>query len=135
MQIEKGMHGLLQAGKIVNVELETHLKPFGYHPCPRSPGLWKHKSRPISFALVVDDFAIKYVGQEHKNHLIRALASKYKATIDHFAAFHSTGTIAGAQLHWSCLSTFRDCSINYNTLPSTTHTHINLWHLAKPYNT
>ena len=82
MQIEKGMYGLPQAGKIANQELETHLAPFGYHPCPRTPGLWRHKTRPISFALVVDDFAIKYVGQEHKNHLLKALESKYKVTID-----------------------------------------------------
>ena len=96
MQIEKGMYGLPQAGKIANMELETHLKPFGYHPCPRTPGLWKHKSRPISFALVVDDFAIKYVGQEHKLHLLRALESKYKVTIDDKAT-----QFCGIALKWN----------------------------------
>jgi len=61
IQIEKGIYVLPHMGKIANIELETHLRPFGYHPCPRTPGLWRHKSRPISFALVVYDFAIKYV--------------------------------------------------------------------------
>ncbi len=34
------------------------------------PGLWKHKMRPISFTLLVDDFGVKYVGEEQVIHLI-----------------------------------------------------------------
>ena len=30
-------------------------------------------SRPISFTLVVDDFGIKYVGEEHLQHLLYAI--------------------------------------------------------------
>ena len=78
------------------MELEKHLKPFGYAPCPRTPGLWKHHTRPISFALVVDDFAIKYVGQEHKHHLLRALESKYKITVDDQAS-----QFCGISLDWN----------------------------------
>jgi len=82
MQIGLGMYGLPQTGKIANEELEKHLKPFAYAPCPRTPGLWKHTNHPISFALIVDDFAIKYIGKEHLNHLLCALESKYKITKD-----------------------------------------------------
>jgi hypothetical protein len=28
-----------------------------------TPGLWTHKTRPILFSLVVDDFGVKYVGK------------------------------------------------------------------------
>ena len=90
------MYGLPQAGKITNMELEKHLKPFGYAPCPRTPGLWKHWTRPISFALVVDDSAIKYVGKENRDHLIRALESKYKLTIDDKAT-----QFCGITLNWN----------------------------------
>ena len=96
MQIEKGMYGLPQAGKIANDELRKHLEPFGYKPCPRTPGLWKHDKRPISFALVVDDFAVKYVKKEHLQHLLRALQSKYKITIDEKAQ-----QFCGIKLQWN----------------------------------
>ena len=67
IQIEKGMYGLPQAGKIANDELQRHLLPFGYKPCPQTQGLWRHSSKPITFALVVDDFAVKYVKNSISN--------------------------------------------------------------------
>ena len=96
IQIEKGMYGLPQAGKIANDELQRHLLPFGYAPCPRTPGLWRHSSKPITFALVVDDFAVKYVKKEHLLHLQRALQSKYVITIDDKAK-----QFCGIDLHWN----------------------------------
>ena len=33
------------------------------------PGLWKHDTRPIQFTLVVDDFGVKYVGEEHAHYI------------------------------------------------------------------
>jgi len=95
IRIEKGMYGLPQAGKIANDELQRHLLPFGYAPCPRTPGLWKHTSKPITFALVVDDFAVKYVKKEHLLHLQRALQSKYVITIDDTAK-----QFCGIDLNW-----------------------------------
>ena len=37
------------------------------------PGLWTHKWRPIQFTLVVDNFGVIYVGQEHTDHLLQTL--------------------------------------------------------------
>ena len=54
----------------------------GYFEVTHTPGLWKHVSRPIQFTLVVDDFGIKYVGEEHFKHLINALREHYDVTID-----------------------------------------------------
>ena len=31
-----------------------------------TPGLWLHEWRPIQFSLVVDDFGVKYVGEENE---------------------------------------------------------------------
>jgi hypothetical protein len=73
IEIRKGMYGLNQAGLLANQLLQTRLAPFGYYPARHTPGLWLHKTRQISFTLVVDDFAVKYVGKKHAEHLRNAL--------------------------------------------------------------
>jgi hypothetical protein len=65
IEIRKGMYGLKQAVLLANQLLQTRLAPFGYYPARHTPGLWLHTTRPISFTLVVDDFAVKYVGKQH----------------------------------------------------------------------
>eukprot|EP00978_Attheya_sp_CCMP212_P042683 scaffold264557_cov29-Attheya_sp.AAC.4 len=81
-EVRKGMYGLPQAGKIAQDHLTKVLEPWGYAPAPITAGLWTHKTRPINFTLVVDDFGIKYQGKEHTLHLIAALESTYKITQD-----------------------------------------------------
>jgi hypothetical protein len=73
IEIRKDMHGLKQAGFLSNQLLQTLLAPFGYHPARDTPGLWLHKTRPISFSLVVDDFAVKCVVNQHADHTRNAL--------------------------------------------------------------
>jgi hypothetical protein len=73
IEIRKGMYGLKQAGLLANQLLQTRLAPFGYYPARHTPGLWLHKTRPISFTLIVDDIAVKYVGKQHAEHLRNAL--------------------------------------------------------------
>jgi hypothetical protein len=59
IEIRKGMYGLKQAGLLANQLLQTRLAPFGYYPARHTPGLWLHKTRPIYFNLIMDDFAVK----------------------------------------------------------------------------
>jgi hypothetical protein len=73
IEILKGMYGLKQEGLLANHLLQTLLAPFGYYPARHTPGLWLHQTRPISFTLVMDDFAVKYVGKQHAEHLQNAL--------------------------------------------------------------
>lgn len=82
VEIRKGMYGLPQAGIIANVRLVAHLKQFGYYPCQHTPGLFQHDTRPVTFCLVVDDFGIKYVGEEHAHHLLDCLRQIYTVTTD-----------------------------------------------------
>ena len=82
LEIRKGMPGLKQAGCIANDRLQQHLARFGYAPVARTPSLWKHETRPITFSLVVDDFGVKYVGKKHAEHLIHSLTQLYKISID-----------------------------------------------------
>jgi hypothetical protein len=80
---KKAVWGLPQAGILANKKLRQELEPHGYHEHENTPGLWYHKTRPISFTLVVDDFGVKYVGKEHADHLIACLKkSKHKLTKD-----------------------------------------------------
>jgi hypothetical protein len=59
IETRKGMYGLPQVGIIANNKLRTHLATFGYIPTKHTPDLWKHKTRPVQFSLVVDDFGVK----------------------------------------------------------------------------
>jgi hypothetical protein len=73
IEIRKGVYGLKQAGLLANQLLQTLLAPFGYYPARHTPGLWLHKTRPISFTLVVDDFSVKYIENQHAEHHRNAL--------------------------------------------------------------
>jgi hypothetical protein len=82
IEIRKGMYGLKQAGLLANQLLQKRVAPFGYYPTRHTPGIWLHKTRPISFSLIVDDFAVKYMGKQHANHLRNALLQSYELTTD-----------------------------------------------------
>jgi hypothetical protein len=82
MEIRRGMYGLPQAGIIANQLLTERLAPHGYYQCRHTPGLWRHKWRPILFSLVVDDFGVKYVGKQHVDHLNAAIEQHYEYTKD-----------------------------------------------------
>jgi hypothetical protein len=73
IEIRKGLYGLKQAGLLANQLLQTLLSPFGYFPARHTLGIRLHETRPILFTLVVDDFAVKYVGRQHAEHLRNAL--------------------------------------------------------------
>jgi hypothetical protein len=74
----KGMYGLKQAGLLANQILKQILAHYGYYPARHNPGLWLHKTRQITFTLVVDDFAVKYVGKDNAHHLRNALLCHYQ---------------------------------------------------------
>jgi hypothetical protein len=73
IEIRKGMYVLEQSGLLTNQLLKKRLVPFGYYPARHTPGLWLHKTRPIAFSLIVDDFAVKHLGKQHADHLRDAL--------------------------------------------------------------
>jgi hypothetical protein len=87
------MYVLKQAGLLDNQLLQTRLTPFGYYPDRHTPGLWLHKTRPISFTLIVEDFAVKYVGKQHAEHLWNALLQTYELTTDWTATLYSGMTL------------------------------------------
>jgi hypothetical protein len=102
------MYGLKQAGLLANQLLQMRLAPFGYYPAHHTPGLWLHKTRPISFTLVVDYLAVEYVGKQHAEHLRSALLRAYELTTDWTASVYS-----GMTLKWDYKK--RTCD---NSMPS-----------------
>ena len=77
MEIQKGMYGLPQAGKIADDKLKLNLSKFGYEPASITLGLWRQQTRPLQFSLLVDDFGIKYERQEDIKNLLYALKTIY----------------------------------------------------------
>ena len=82
VEIRKGMYGLPHAGKIANDRLTAFLEPHGYAPVPITPGLWRHKTRDIAFALVVDDFGVAYTNRSDAEHLRDTLKLQYAISED-----------------------------------------------------
>ena len=77
LEIRKIIYGLPQAGMLKNKYLKEKLAPHGYYEVPHTPSLWKKISRPIQFSLVVNNFGVKYVRQEHVYHLISTLKREF----------------------------------------------------------
>jgi hypothetical protein len=105
IEIRKGMYGLKQADLLSNQLLQKRLPPFGYYPSHHTPGLWIHKTRPISFYLIVDDFTVKYVSKQHADHLRDALLCSYELTTDLEGKLYS-----GMTLKWDYKN--RTCDIS-----------------------
>ena len=61
-EIIRRCYGLKQSGNLANDLLRTRLEKENYYESATTPGLWKHKWRPIQFFLTVDDFGVEYVG-------------------------------------------------------------------------
>jgi hypothetical protein len=82
VEINKGIYGLPQAGKLAQDRLIHHLTAHGYHPTAHTPCLFRHETRPVAFTLVVDDFGIKYSGKENADHFLATLRLLYNITVD-----------------------------------------------------
>jgi hypothetical protein len=83
------------AGILANNLLHEQLEEEGYYEAQSTPGLWKHKWRPIQFCLIVDDFGVEYVGIKHFNHL-SMLLKKYHQIQTNMAG----DKIAGINIQW-----------------------------------
>jgi hypothetical protein len=106
VELRKGIYGLPQAGLLANIQLKKHLADNNYHPVTHTAGLYKHKTRPVTFSLCVDDFGVKYVGKEHAQHLEQVLRKKYRITSDWTGSLY-----VGLTLQWNYKSRTVDLSM------------------------
>ena len=103
MENWKGIYGLPQAGLLTNQRLTTHLAKYDYAPNRHTPGLWRHKHRPVTFSVVVDNFGVKYEGRENAQNIISALEDLYKVTTDWGGEIY-----IGITLKWN----YKECYVN-----------------------
>ena len=69
IQANLGMYSLLRAGLLANELLEKRLNKIGYRQSKLVPSFWAHKWSSVQLTLVIADFGVKYVGEEHGTHL------------------------------------------------------------------
>jgi hypothetical protein len=94
-EVNKGMYGLPQAGKVASDFLLPRLAKAGYIEAGRTPGLFKHKTNSIKFAIVVDGFLVKSCCQADLDHLQATLREQYTITVDEKAS-----RFCGITLDW-----------------------------------
>ena len=105
-EVKRSIFGLKQAAKLARDQLIKHLAPYGYYPTLQEPNIWAHKTKPTKFCLCVDDFGIKYFSKSDGEHLINALQTAYKITIN------KEGTdFCGLKLNWNYDKGFVDISM------------------------
>ena len=77
--VRKCIPGLPQSGLLSQLRLVAHLESHGYYETS-TPMLFRHKTRPLVFTLVVDDFGVKYHRREDFDHLLSSLQELYSCT-------------------------------------------------------
>ena len=82
VQINNGIYGLPQAGFLAKTKLIALLARNGYHMTPNTECLFRHDTLDIAFALVVDDFAIKYSDRNAAEHLLATIRQEYRVEPD-----------------------------------------------------
>jgi hypothetical protein len=95
LEMRRVVWGLPQVGILANKHLSSKLASFGCYESTNTPGLWCHKTRPIMFTQVVDDFGINYINKDDVNHLISSI-KKY----DSFTKDWMGNLYCGIQLNW-----------------------------------
>jgi hypothetical protein len=105
VRIDGGMYGLKQAGRIANEALVQRLATHDFIQCQHTPGLFRHKSRPIFFTLILDAFFVGYTCQEDADFLISCLRLHYDTKADWTASLYS-----GITMVWDYKA--RTCNIS-----------------------
>ena len=68
---------------MANGLLLTSLNNTGYYETTTTSGIWRHRWRPIMFVQIVDDFGIRYVGDNYLHHL-RTVLTNYYTIMEYF---------------------------------------------------
>ena len=71
--INKSMHGLKNAGRVSKDRLVKHLNSSNFFET-KTPCLFRHSTRDITFCLVVDDFGIKHSNPADLSFLVDCLS-------------------------------------------------------------
>ena len=106
LEIRKAIYGLTQAGILANKTLRSRLAPDGYYEVAHIPGMWRHVTIPVQFALCVDEFGVKYVGKENADHIINTINKHYSCSEDWAGTLY-----CGITLDWNYKQHYLDISM------------------------
>jgi hypothetical protein len=87
---------LKQSGALANKQLSKVLGKERYFHSEHTSGLWLHKTRDISFTLVVYDFGVKYTNKADVLHLKSVIDRAYPTTVD-----WTDNCFIGVHLDWN----------------------------------
>ena len=107
LEIDRGIYGLPQSGKLAKDQLTAHLAKHGFHEREHTPCLFYHDTRKITFSLVVDDFGVKYTDRADVEFLISVLESEYELHVD-----WSGNKYLGISLEWNYLAARRSVALS-----------------------
>jgi hypothetical protein len=69
------------------------------------PSLWKHVSQPIWLKLCIDNFGVKYIGDENLKHLFSALRTETYKIVEDWAG----NLYCSINLKWNYNKCWVDC--------------------------
>ena len=110
-KVGKGMYGLPQLGKLAHDYLVAYLALGGYFPTQFTSGLFTNRTNTIQFALIVDDFGVKYTNQWDFNAFVQHLQRKYSITKDDGIRFNGI-TLRWDYINWECELSIPDYNKN-----------------------
>ena len=95
VEVQKAMYRFPQAGWLAYNQLESQFTQHGFLQSKITSWLWLHKTCPIQFCLVIDDFGVKYTNQSDVKHLQTILNKYYDMSMDWSGQKH-----VGLTLDW-----------------------------------
>ena len=81
-RIKKVIYGLKQSGALAAKMFAKILNKEGYYQAKHTKRLWLHKTKDVSFTLVVDDFGVKYCRKRDAEELVALLEGMYSCKCD-----------------------------------------------------
>jgi hypothetical protein len=105
---QRGMYGLPQVGILANKLLQQHLSWHGYFKVQHMPGLWKQVSHPIWTNLCINNFGVKYIGDENLKHLFASLHTETYEIVENWAG----NLYCGINLEELCQTLGRHCHVH-----------------------
>ncbi len=121
--------------------LAQRLKGHSYTQSKTAPGLWMHEWRPITFSLVVDNFGVKCIGEDHAQQLFQMVQKYYTCLFEKEGERYCGLTIkwdyAGQKVHLSKPSYVMNALKHFQHPPPIVlqdqRTHASIRHMAQKY--
>ncbi len=132
LEMRHTVWGLAQAGILANKPLQQNLAPFGYYKCINTPSLWYHKTCPITFTLIVDNFGVKFIDKADVDHLIASIKMTYILTKDWTGDLYCGTKLGWDYVNWTidismpgCIKkNFKSMSMSFRQSLSIVSTHL-----------